>query len=176
MESCWFRVPPRPDFMCPCRRARQHRRRTECHDHQEARNPTRVGGPETGRPTPPCRETLRPRREETLTRWRARGEVPATKAGAGAEGSKLWRGEPHEGSDGRDRKVSVQNGLVTGTRPWRRSRPVRPARVAHGRRDRTDGKRGERQEGMAPERGTHRDEGNTLKGESQGRSGTFGCR
>lgn len=35
-----------------------------------------------------------------MTCPRVRGEAPANKAGAGAEESKLWRGEPQEGIDG----------------------------------------------------------------------------
>ena len=35
-----------------------------------------------------------------MTCQKVRGEAPANKAGAGAEESKLWREEPHEGIDG----------------------------------------------------------------------------
>jgi hypothetical protein len=77
--------------------------RTEYRDCHEAKNPRRDGSPETGCSTPPYRKTLRPRRDETLARPRVRGEAPANKAGARAEESKLWRGEPQEGIDGRRR-------------------------------------------------------------------------
>ena len=35
-----------------------------------------------------------------MTHPSVRGEVPANKAGTGAEENKLWRGEPQEGIDG----------------------------------------------------------------------------
>jgi hypothetical protein len=88
--------------------------RTEYRDRHEAKNPRRDGSPETGCPTPPYRKTLRLRRDETLARPRVRGEVPANKAGAGAEESKLWRGEPQEGIDGWRRLALVTERIRCG--------------------------------------------------------------
>jgi hypothetical protein len=74
---------------------------TEYRDRHEAKNPRRDVSPETGWSTPPYRKTLRPRQDETLACPKVRGEVPANKAGTGAEESKLWREKPQEGIDGR---------------------------------------------------------------------------
>ncbi len=79
------------------RRARQHGWHTEHRNRHEVKNPKRAGGPETGRPTPSHRETLRTRWDQTLPRRRSRGEVPANQSRRQGEGEQALEGRTPRG-------------------------------------------------------------------------------
>jgi hypothetical protein len=138
--------------------------RTEYRDRHEAKNPRRDGSPETGCPTPPYRKTLRPRRDETLACRKVRGEAPANKAGAGAEESKLWREEPHEGIDGRRRLALATARIRCGNNALKTIVSEQPERVARGRFDRADECTANVKRARSFERRTDRDGENALKG------------
>lgn len=75
----------------------------------------------------------------------------------------LWRDETQEGIDGRNPRVPVTARTRRGNKALKATRSSAPTSgmVRRGR---------QRHEGTGSERGTDRDEGNTLKGEAHGRS------
>ena len=92
-----------------------------------------------------------------MARPRVRGEVPANKAGAGAEGSRLWREEPQEGIDGRRRLALVTARIRRGMNALKTTVSELPKGMfAAALIERTDARQNVKRAAL-PERGADRD-------------------
>lgn len=107
---------------------------------------------------------------------RVRGEVPAIKAGTGAEESKLWRGEPQEGIDGRRRLALATARIRCGINALKTTVSEHPkGTLASALIERTDARQTSRGHSLLT-KGADRNGENALKEEPQERSGALRCR